>query len=245
MTPSHAVRTLGEKGSNRGQKSLTQTPQGINNSSRKKDSMLFLLASTVLGHATINPPVSVGSYSQGNIRIGHGCNKTSTIAVTVQIPQNVTSVRPTKVFSFPQLAIKTRPLAVPIVTEGGNVTEEVDSITWSGGSLPDNEYQDFGIAFKLPPVADGTVLYFPVTQQCEQGLWNNWTQIPQGASPQRLPFPAAKLTVFANGTLAKAHDIATVLGSSSSTVGSSNQKSNALGLTVAPVLATALLFTAL
>ena len=91
-------------------------------------------------------------------------------------------------------------------------------ITWAQGSLPDAEYQDFGISFKLPPSTDGTVFYFPVLQTCVGGVFNNWSMIPTG-NGAKLSYPAPTLTVMANGTLAKASD---ATGSLSSNLGSKN-----------------------
>jgi hypothetical protein len=48
--------------------------------------------------------------------------------------------------------------------------------------------------------------YFPVIQDCGNGLWTNWTDIPQGGNRPRYPAPA--LTVMKNGTLLKASEVA-------------------------------------
>ena len=76
-------------------------------------------------------------------------------------------------------------------------------ITWEQGTLPDSEYQDFGISFKTPPSTDGTAFYFPVLQTCAGGFFNNWSMIPSAEVPKP-SFPAAKFTVMANGSLARA-----------------------------------------
>ena len=164
--------------------------------------LILALISQVISHATLNPPVSTGSYSQANVRISHGCNKTNTIKVTVQIPKGVTNVKPNKVTGW-EISLQQRKLVVPIVSESGeNITEEVDSVSWVGGNLPDNEYQDFGLAFKLPPADDGTRFYFPVYQDCPAASLN-WTEIPSGGS-ERPRYPAPSVVVFKNGTMEKA-----------------------------------------
>ncbi|KAI8906429.1 hypothetical protein EDD86DRAFT_210701 [Gorgonomyces haynaldii] len=176
--------------------------------------MLFL-ASSVAAHVTLNPPVSTGSYSAANVRVPHGCNSTATISVSITIPQGVSSVKPSRVNGW-QLSIAKRPLAVPITSESGqSITDEVDTVTWNQGNLPDEEYQDFGLTFKLPPAEDGKVFYFPVVQQCISGF-NNWTMIPSAATPKP-SYPAPSVTVFQNGTLAKynATQMAVLAGSKS------------------------------
>lgn len=158
--------------------------------------MIFLIAA-VSAHITFNPQVQTGSYSQANLRVPHGCEQQPTLAVTVKIPQGVSSVKPLQQQNW-LVSITKRPLAVPIVSEGLNVTDEVDSIRWSQGNLPDNEYMDFGLSFKLPAAKDGDRFYFPAVQECGSGLSTEWTEIPvDGSKPAH---PAPSVVVFANGT---------------------------------------------
>ncbi|KAJ3267795.1 hypothetical protein HDV01_004029 [Terramyces sp. JEL0728] len=160
---------------------------------------LALLAASVLGHATINPPVASSAYAAFIIRIPHGCNSTSTLDVTVQIPKGVTSVKPKKIYGW-RLSTTSRNLDTPITAENGaQITSELDTITWSDGNLPDSEFEEFPLTVKLPfPASDGTKFYFPTIQRCVTGS-NNWTQVPTpGVS---LQFPAPALTVMANNTL--------------------------------------------
>jgi uncharacterized protein YcnI len=167
------------------------------------NSIATLLLTTALAHVTMQPPVSTGSYSQAFVRVPHGCNKSATLKVIIQIPQGVGSVKPTKASGW-RLTIDQRKLPVPVTTESGTIDQEVDRITFSEGNLPDDEYQDFGLTFKLPPAEDGTKFYFPVIQDCGNGVLTNWSEIPKDDSKPRYPAPA--LTVMKNGTLALAHD---------------------------------------
>lgn len=47
----------------------------------------IFLFQTAFAHVTINPNVSKGSYSQGNVRVPHGCNLTATTSITISIPE--------------------------------------------------------------------------------------------------------------------------------------------------------------
>ena len=157
---------------------------------------MFFLISAVSAHITLNPQVQTGSYSQANLRVPHGCEQQPTRALTVKIPQGVSSVKPLQQQNW-LVSIMKRPLAVPIVSEGLNVTEEVDSIRWSQGNLPDYEYMDFGLSFKLPPAKDGDRFYFPTVQECGSAS-TEWIEIPvNGSKPAH---PAPYVVVFANGT---------------------------------------------
>jgi copper(I)-binding protein len=74
---------------------------------------------------------------------------------------------------------------------GEKLSEGARSITWSGGTLPDDEYDEFVVAgFIAGELAPDHRLYFPVTQDCEKGS-ARWTEIPAaGQDPHALKFPA-------------------------------------------------------
>ncbi|KAJ3319446.1 hypothetical protein HDV06_006332, partial [Boothiomyces sp. JEL0866] len=161
--------------------------------------LITLIAGTVFGHATINPPVTNSAYAAFIVRVPHGCNSTSTLEVTVQIPKGVTSVKPRKLYGW-RLTTTTRNLDTPITSESGAlITTEIDTVTWTDGNLPDAEFEEFPLSVKLPfPADDGTKFYFPTLQRCVVG-WNNWTQIP--GPGVALQFPSPSLVVMANNTL--------------------------------------------
>ncbi|KAJ3082299.1 hypothetical protein HK102_001803 [Quaeritorhiza haematococci] len=156
---------------------------------------------SVDAHASVNPPVAIpGSYSAHSIRIGHGCGKSPTNNVTVVIPEGVSSVKPRQITGW-TINITKKPLNPPIQTEGRTINETVDTVSWFGGNLADEYYEDFGLSLRLPPGDDGTKLWFKVYQMCLNGS-NPWIEIPEAgkASPD---FPAAALTLMKNGTMAK------------------------------------------
>ena len=68
----------------------------------------------------------------------------------------------------------------PYTLRGAQVSEGVSEIGWSGGKLLDAHYDEFiftsTIAGEL--AADQTI-YFPVVQECEQGV-HRWIEIPGG-----------------------------------------------------------------
>lgn len=96
-----------------------------------------LLFCCTAAHITLNPRVSTGSYAQTNVRVPHGCNTSATVEIKVTIPAGVTSVKGQRVMGW-NLVYTKRPLPVPIVSEGVNLTEEVDTVTWTNGNLPDD-----------------------------------------------------------------------------------------------------------
>jgi periplasmic copper chaperone A len=61
---------------------------------------------------------------------------------------------------------------------GARLSEGVKEVVWSGGKLPDDFYDEFVIsAFLTDALKPNTTLYFPVVQECEQGV-SRWIDIP-------------------------------------------------------------------
>ena len=75
---------------------------------------------------------------------------------------------------------------------GGMVTEGVTEVTWSGGKLPAEHFDQFMLRAKLPNKPN-SVVYFPIVQECEQGI-HRWTEIPtEGKTLDDYKEPAAAL----------------------------------------------------
>jgi uncharacterized protein YcnI len=128
-------------------------------------------------HVTASPnEAAAGSYFQSAFTVPHGCSGSPTIAVRIKIPDGVTSVKPQMKPGW-QIEIKNRKLDTPIdAGHGRMISETVDEVAWRGGSLPDIYYDTFGLVMKLPDDA-GKTLYFPVVQECKEGV-HRWITIP-------------------------------------------------------------------
>ncbi|KAF9937699.1 hypothetical protein BGZ75_002109 [Mortierella antarctica] len=201
-------------------------------------STLLLATSSVEAHVTANPSVGVsGAYFQTNFRVPHGCDGNSTDMVIVEIPKDVTSVKPRATVPW-TTAINMVPLAVPITTPTGTINTTVGSVTWSGGALLDTMYEDFGLQFKLPKM-EGP-LYWSVYQHCVNGAWNNWTNVPD-ASGKTAGFPAAVITI-ANATATPGAAAPGASGAPSNAAGSALQT---LGLGHAAVIGAGALLMAM
>ncbi|KAF9918164.1 hypothetical protein FBU30_000327 [Linnemannia zychae] len=155
-------------------------------------STFLLSTSNVEAHVTANPSIGApGAYFQTNFRVPHGCDGNATDLVIVEIPKNVTSVKPRATYPW-NTTINMVPLSVPIVTPTGTINTTVGSVTWSNGNLPDSMYEDFGLQFKLPQM--NGPLYWNVYQHCTNGAWNNWTNVPD-AKGATSGFPAAVINI--------------------------------------------------
>jgi periplasmic copper chaperone A len=156
---------------------------------------LALLAAPIVAsaHVVLEQQVATaGSYYKGVFRVGHGCEGSATVALTVTLPEPMASVKP---MVKPGWTVSTRSekLAQPLMNHGKPVTEAVVEVSWRGGPLADAHYDEFALMMKLPDAAGRR--WFKVTQLCEQGA-NEWSQVPaEGQTTRDLKMPAAVLDI--------------------------------------------------
>ena len=137
---------------------------------------LTVLPSSGLAHAVFNQTsAEAGSLVTAQARITHGCDGQATHTVTITMPQGVTRVTP-RVIPGWTVSVTKRPLATPLRLHGQTITETVDTITWTGGSVPDFAFEQFEFRFAAP-AEPGRTLYFPLVQTCANGT-EAWDQIP-------------------------------------------------------------------
>ena len=108
-------------------------------------------ASAHLGVDLHGATPTAGSGSTIFLRPGHGCDGDATNALTVTIPDGVTGAKAQQ-------------------KAGWNVTSDGRTISWSGGALPDDQFDDFGIKLTWPKLADGVTsqkFYFKAVQTCD------------------------------------------------------------------------------
>jgi uncharacterized protein YcnI len=79
--------------------------------------------------------------------------------------------------------------------DDGNVA----AVTWRG-DLPDEQFDEFAVMFKLPDVAE--TLYFPTVQSCGD-TQNQWIAIPRPG--ERPSSPAPSLTLLPKAPAADTH----------------------------------------
>jgi len=144
-------------------------------------------------HVTLeNAEAPADSFYKAAFKVPHGCEGTPTVTVRIQIPDGVTNVKPQQKAGW-QLAIVKAPVNPPIEgPHGSKITETIREVSWSGGRLLDENYDEFWMQVRLPD-RPGTSLYFPVVQQCEKGV-HRWIETPEpGKSPRDLKEPAPQL----------------------------------------------------
>tara|TARA_R110000824_G_scaffold155226_2_gene327583 strand:+ start:1257 stop:1799 length:543 start_codon:yes stop_codon:yes gene_type:complete len=158
---------------------------------------LISTTSPALAHVTLtNGMSSWGSYYEAKLRVPHGCDRADTTALSVAIPEGVISVKP-KLMAGWKIETISGAYAKTYSIHGKPVSEGVKSITWSGGTVPDNRYEEFSFLVKLPDDKEVMRIYFPVTQLCGETRVE-WNQIPEpGADAHGLKMPAPYVDLMA------------------------------------------------
>jgi copper(I)-binding protein len=160
------------------------------------------LPTSVHAHAVLTEPSALaGSYYKGAVRIGHGCEGSATTGVKVYVPSGFEAFKAQPKNGW-VIKMKKGKLAEPYQSQGKTVTEDLVELEWVASSkeasLPDGTSDEFAFMTKLPEKA-GPV-WLRVLQTCEKGQ-NDWAEIPAtGTSTKGMKYPAALLTLKAEGT---------------------------------------------
>lgn len=158
------------------------------------------LAPAADAHVTVNPPESEAeSFSRFAIRVPTERPDASTTKVTVRIPEGVffVSFQPKPGW---KRTVKMAKLDQPVDLFGDEVTERVDTVTWSGGTIRPGEFDEFGMSARMPEEA-GKELVFPAVQTYSSGEVVRWIGPPDTEQPA----PRVKLTPVAEEQQAAAN----------------------------------------
>ncbi|GAA2036465.1 hypothetical protein GCM10009819_21330 [Agromyces tropicus] len=147
-------------------------------------------------HVVVNPSATAaGSYAVLEFASGHGCDGSSTVSYTVDVPESILSVTPTLKSGWTVEKVMVD-LAEPVEGAHGDVVaERVGQVVYTAGTpQPDGYRETFSMQVLLPEDAAGETLEFPVLQTCEQGSteWNE-SAAADGSEPEH-PAPAIAVT---------------------------------------------------
>jgi uncharacterized protein YcnI len=153
-------------------------------------------ATPVSAHVTLEGrEATIGSSYKAVFVVPHGCAGSATTKIRVQIPEGVIGVKPMPKAGWNLEAIKGK-YASEYDFHGAKLSEGVKEVVWSGGKLPDDFYDEFVVStFLTNTLKPGAMLYFPVVQECEQGV-SRWIDIPADpahAHDSKWPAPGVKL----------------------------------------------------
>lgn len=155
------------------------------------------VSSPAFAHVTLeNGMSSWGSYYKAVLRVPHGCDGATTTGLSVEIPEGVISVKP-KVMPGWTVTTEVGAYAKSYTIHGKTVSEGVKSITWTGGEVADDRFDEFTFLVKLPEDKEIMMIYFPVTQTCGD-TQVGWTELPKmGEDVHSLAHPAPSLMLMA------------------------------------------------
>jgi uncharacterized protein YcnI len=160
--------------------------------------VLGLPATPVAAHIVFEQPSAVaGSYYKAVFRITHACGNSPIREIVVDIPDGVQGAKPMVKPGW-TIGITRARLDKPYTALHGRVvTEEVRQVRWSGGSLPNEHYDEFALVGRLPDRPGP--LPWKVSQICETGRID-WHQVPApGQKASDLKEPAPVLEVLPAG----------------------------------------------
>lgn len=161
--------------------------------------ILIVAAATcsAVAHVVLEQPEApIGRSYKAVFKVTHGCDGSPTTRVTVAFPEGVVAVKP---MPKPGWTIATTRASYPrayAFYHGKKLTEGVTSVTWSGGSLPDDFYDEFIVsAFIAAELKPATTLAFTVTQDCEKGQMR-WSETAPEGHAHHLEWPAPTLRLL-------------------------------------------------
>lgn len=153
--------------------------------------VLALGTGTAFAHVSLQlKEAPVGSTYRAIFQVPHGCEGKPTLTVRVQIPEGVIAVKPQPKAGWTLEKVKGA-YANSYDYYGTPTSEGVKEVVWSGGSLPDELYDEFVLRGQLTEgLPADTMLYFPTVQECEKGA-ERWIEIPAaGKSDDDYEYPA-------------------------------------------------------
>jgi periplasmic copper chaperone A len=156
-----------------------------------------LVASPAMAHVLLEPKqAAVGSSYKAVFAVPHGCAGSATTKLRVQIPEGVIAAKPMPKAGWNVETVDGK-YAGEYDFHGNKVSEGVKEVVWSGGKLPDHQYDEFVVStFITDGMKPDTMLYFPVVQECEKGV-SRWIDIPKAGEGHdhgsKSPAPGVKL----------------------------------------------------
>ena len=159
--------------------------------------MAALAASPAAAHVYLEgKQATVGASYKAVFAVPHGCSGSPTVKIRVQIPEGVIAVKPMPKAGW-NVDVVEGQYASAYDYHGNKLSSGVKEVVWSGGKLPDQNYDEFVVSsFLTDSLKPNTTLYFPVVQECEKGV-SRWIEIPAEGAAQshedKSPAPGVKL----------------------------------------------------
>jgi periplasmic copper chaperone A len=133
-------------------------------------------------HVTLNPGEwEAEGFARFAVRVPNERDNADTTKVTLQFPEQILSASFQPVEGWKR-TVKMAQLDEPIDDEGEQITERIDTVTWSGGRIRPGEFEEFGVSFQVPD-EPGTELAFPAVQTYSNEEVVRWIGPPDADEP--------------------------------------------------------------
>jgi uncharacterized protein YcnI len=157
---------------------------------------LLGLSGIASAHVTANPNTATqGGYAKISFRVPTERDDASTTQLEIDLPTDhpIASVSTRAVPGWTASVTKA-PLATPIKSDDGDITEAVSKIMWTGGKIAPGSFEEFDVSFGPFPT-DVDQLAFKALQTYDNGEVVRWidTAAPGQPAPEH-PAPVVKLT---------------------------------------------------
>lgn len=145
-------------------------------------------------HVSVDPgEATKGGFATLAFRVPNERDDASTVEVQVNLPTDtpLTSVRvqPTPGWEY---EVGRTELDQPIENGDEEITEVVETITWTGGEIGVDEFEEFHVSVgRLPEDADH--MLFPTVQIYDSGEEVRWIEDPTGGTEPESPAPMLTL----------------------------------------------------
>jgi periplasmic copper chaperone A len=149
-----------------------------------------IVSGTLFAHATISPnEVYQGTNQKITLNIPHGCSGSPTKEIIVFVPDELQGAKPMVKPGW-VIEIERKNLSNPYVSHGREITSDVRKITWRGGPLSNDHFDEFSMRVKI----NGSPGKYPIVvhQICEVGRWE-WSEFPNDNKQSKSPAPVLKI----------------------------------------------------
>jgi uncharacterized protein YcnI/predicted anti-sigma-YlaC factor YlaD len=157
---------------------------------------LLAVTGSAYAHVTAQPSTATqGSYTKIAFRVPNEEDNAATVKLEVTLPADhpIASVETRAVPGWTAQIDKTK-LATPLKSDDGPITEAVSKITWTGGRIGPDNFEEFEVSLGPLPT-DTDKLVFKAIQTYDNGDVVRWidTSGAGGAEPEH-PAPTVTLT---------------------------------------------------
>jgi periplasmic copper chaperone A len=152
----------------------------------------LVFAAVASAHVTVNPPEwEAEGFARFAIRVPTERPNAATTKVSMKLPEGVffVSFQPKPGW---KREVKMAKLDEPVEVSGDEVTERVDTVTWTGGRIKPGEFDEFGMSLRMPE-QEGQELAFPTVQTYSSGEVVRWI----GEADSEEPAPRVKVLAAA------------------------------------------------